>query len=331
MSNDLLEADCLTKEASDIAGDRVFNERLAKILIDGKDGEAQYEKVAAAGEIYIKRRLRERSIIRRVLDFDSVDESKLQKPTENGQEMPYLWGEFQNSSRGAVSLSMKDTADSETFSRDVFRVQFFVISTPEYYKNTFELAGHVQDTVKNLTEDMLLDVEEEEDRRSFSGADECVGPIDGVGLTGIPQNFYFGEFSRDTAADVDYLFSDRQVPHGLNVVNQRFAANWRKLDRSEAGGDMAQKLLFEGDKSLKEGNLGNVPYLFTSKNNIIPDNVMYQFATADYLGVAFEYQKPTMFMEKKKRMLYFSLEEIIAISFSNTEGVIRGTFENRQS
>jgi hypothetical protein len=47
--------------------------------------------------------------------------------------------------------------------------------------------------------------------------------------------------------------------------------------------------------------------------------------------VAFEYQKPTMFMEKKKRMLYFSLEEIIAISFANTEGVIRGTFENRES
>ena len=329
MSNDLLEAECLTKEASDIAGDRVFNERLAKIRSDGKDGEAQFFNDTAATEIYIKRRLRERSIIRRILDFDSADESKLQKGTD--QEMPYLWGEFQNLSRGAVSLSMKDTADSETFWRDTFRIQFFVISTPEYYKNTFELAGHVQDTVKNLTEDMLLDVEEEEDRRSFAGADECVGPIDGLGLTGIPQNFYFGEFSRETAADADYLFSDRQMPHGMNVVNQRFAAHWRKLDRSEAGGDMAQKLLFEGDKSLKEGNLGNVPYLFTSKNNIVPDNVMYQFATAEFLGCAFEYQKPTMFMEKKKRMLYFSLEEIIAISFANTEGVIRGTFENRVS
>ncbi len=328
MSYDLLEADCLTKEANDIAGDRVFNEQLARTLIDGRDGE--YEKVAAAGEIYIKRRLRERSLIRRILDFDTADESKLQKPPSN-DEMPFLWGEFQGNSRGAVSLSMKDTADSETFWRDTFKIQFFVISTPEYYKNTFELAGHVQDTVKNLTEDMLLDVEEEEDRRSFAGADECVGPLDGVGLTGIPQNFYFGEFSRETIADADYLFSDRQVPHGMNVVNQRFAANFRKFNRTEGGGDSAEKLLYEGDKSLKERNIGNVPYLFTSKNNIIPDNVMYQFATAEYLGVAFEYQKPTMFMEKKKRMLYFSLEEIIAISFANTEGVIRGTFENRES
>jgi hypothetical protein len=329
MSYDLLEAECLTKEANDIAGDRVFNEQLANTLINGADGK--YEKVAAAGEIYIKRRLRERSIVRRNLDFEGVDESKLQKPTDDSTEMPYLWGEFQNNSRGAVSLSMKDTADSETFWRNTFRIQFFVISTPEYYKNTFELVGHVQDTVKNLTEDMLLDVEEEEDRRWFAGCDEAVGPIDGVGLTGIPQNFYFGEFSRETVADQDYLFSDRQVPHAMNVVNQRFAAHFRKMNRTEMGGEMAQTLFLEGDQSLKTKNIGNVPYLFTSKNHIIPDNVVYQFANADYLGCAFEYQKPTMFMEKKKRMLYFSLEEIIAVAISNSEGVIRGVFENRPS
>ena len=317
----------LGKTAADIASDRVFNERLGQQLLESPDGKQ--EKFAAAGELYIRRFLRERAIVRRLLDFQPATDADLVRlPNE---EMPVIWGTLQNASKGAVSLSMKDTADQETFWRDTFIIRFFVVSTPEYYKNTFELKGHVQDTVKHLTEDMILDLEEEEDRHWFSASDDVVGPLDGTGRSGYQQHFYFGEFSRATHIDSQFLFTDKKLPKGINVVNERFMGNFQKLNRTEIGGDLSQEMFLRGGEALKEGVVGGVTHLFTAKNEYVPDNVMYKYTAADYLGISREHQKPTLFMEKKKRTLFFSLEEIIAMSIVNVAGVIKGVFQNSPS
>lgn len=315
------------KTASDIANDHVFNERLAQSLVESKDGPQT--KFAEAGDLYIRRSLRERSIVRRLLDFTPATDADLVRlPNE---EMPVIWGTLQNHSKGAVSLSMKDTADQETFWRDSFVVRFFVISTPEYYKNTFELKGHVQNTIKHLTEDMVLDLEEEEDRHWFAGSDDVVGPLDGVGASGYAQHFYFGEFTQATHIDSQFGFTDRKLPKGINVVNERFMGNFLKLPRTEIGGDLKQEMFLKGGEALSEGTIGGVQHLFTNKNEYVPNNVMYKYTAADYLGVARERVKPTLFMKKEKRTLFFSLEEIIAISIVNVAGVIKGVFENRPS
>ena len=315
------------KTASDIANDRVFNERLAQTLVDSSDG--RQTKFAEAGDLYIRRSLRERSIVRRLLDFEPATDADLVRlPNE---EMPVIWGTMQNHSKGAVSLSMKDTADQETFWRDAFVIRFFVISTPEYYKNTFELKGHVQDTIKHLTEDMILDIEEEEDRHWFTASDDIVGPLDDVGLSGFPQHFYFGEFTEATHIDSQFMFTDKKLPKGINVVNERFMANFLKLNRTAIGGDLNHEMFLKGGEAIREGTVGGTHHLFTNKNELVPNNTVYKYTAADYLGVAREHQKPTLFMEKKKRTLYFSLEEIIAMSIINVAGVIKGVFENRPS
>lgn len=324
----LLEQVQQVKEASDIVSDRVFNQELCQTIVEAREGKL--EKVAAPGDLYIKRRVRERSVIRRVLDFKPTSEAEYTKIPD--EEMPIIWGTLQNVSRGAVSLTMKDTASMDTFWRDTFKVRFFVISTPEYYKNEFELLGHPQDTVKHLTEDMLLDVEDEEDRHSFNGIDETVGAIGGTGASGLTQNFYFGAFSRDTYVDSKYIFTDRKLPRGVVVVNERFMANLEKLPHDLLGGPLSQDAFIKGGaETFKSGEINGQKHIFTSKNELVPNQTMYQFTAADHLGIAREYMAPTLYMEKKKRTIFFSLEEIIAIGLINTMGVNRGVFENAPS
>lgn len=325
----LLEQVQQAKQASDITANPVFNEALAESILNARDGNL--EKIAAPGDLYIKRRVRERSVVRRTLDFKPVGSGELTPiPSE---EMPIIWGTLQNMSRGAVTLTMKDTADMDTFWRDSFIVRFFVVSTPEYYKNEFELKGHPQDTLKHLTEDMLLDLEDEEDDHFFAGVNETVGTIGGVAATtGLTQNFYFGAFSRSTYVDSKYIFNDRKLPPGLVIVNERFMANLEKLPHDSIGGPISQDLFVKGGaETFREGMINGVKHLFTSKNHLVPNNVMYQFTAADYLGLAREYMAPTLYMEKKKRTLFVSLEEIIAIGLVNTMGVNRGVFENAPS
>jgi hypothetical protein len=303
---------------------RAMNDRYFRTLMDAPDGKL--EKQAKPGGLYIRRRMRERSIVRRLLEFETATESDLVVlPSE---ELPIMWGQLQNDSPGAVSMTFHDAVENETFWRDTFIVRFFVISTPEYYKNLWELKTHTHDTVKALTEDGLLDIEEEEDRRWFTASDDVVGPVNGVGDSGYIQNFYFGAFSRDHHVDSKYILADRQMPLGTFVVNQRFMANFEKMDRTEIGGDLSQDLFKQGGDALKDGKIGGVPHLFTSKNHIVPDDVVYHYTTPDYLGLAREYQKPTLYMRKEKRTIFFSIEEIIAITIANVGGVLKGIYQN---
>jgi len=322
---DLLEKAASYETASDLANDPVFNTRLAEEILDSRDG--QLTKQAGAGELYIMRRLRERSVIRRILEFKAPADGEL-APIPN-EEMPVVWGTLQQDSHGAVSLSMKDTASQESFWREDFIVRFFVISTPEYYKNEFELKGHPQDTVKNLTEDMLLDIEDQEDAHSWAGIDSVVGaPGEVSDKTGLLQHFFAGAFSRSTYTDVKYILRDRKLPQGIFVANERFMANFEKLPRNDIGGELSQDFWKKGGDALKDGVVGGVRHIFTSKNEFIPNQVLYQFTSQDYLGVAREYQPPTMFMEKKKRTIFFSLEEIIAIGIINGAGIVKCQFRN---
>lgn len=326
------------KAASDIANDKTFNERLARSIEAAGDGELVKE--AAAGSLYIKRRQRERSLVRRLCEFVPVSDEDLTRLPEENQ--PVMWGEMQNDTMPAMSLNFSDAVENETFWRRTFKVRFFVISSPEYYKNTWELKAHAHDTVKQFTEDVILDLEEEEDRHWFAGSDECVGPradsatalantVGGnpaIGLSGYIQNFWLGAWSRERYIDAKYLFNDVQMPLGTVVANKRFLANFEKLPDNEIG-SRAGDLFFDGaDAVLASGKINGVPHLFTTKNYLVPDNTIYQYTTPEYLGFCREYQAPTMSMRREKRTIYFSAEEIIAMAIVNVAGVRKGVFEN---
>lgn len=337
---DMMDVDAFgqEKKASDIADDHIFNERLFRSIENAPDGELN--KQAAAGGFYIKRRQRERSVVRRLVDFSPVTEDDLHPDPDEDQ--PIMWGEIQNDTMPAMSLGFADAVENETFWRKTFKVRFFVISSPEYYKNIWELKTHSHETVKQFTEDVLIDIDDEEDRHWFRGCDDVVGPradaaaglantaggSPAVGLSGYIQNFWFGAWSRENQVDSKYILKGRQMPVGNIVANQRFLANFEKLPDSEIG-SRAGDLFFEGaDKALASRVINGIPHLFTSKNYLVPDDVVYQFTDPEYLGFCREYQPPTMTMYRKKRTIFFSVEEIVCMAIVNAGGVIKGIFRN---
>lgn len=310
-------------EAKDIVQDRVFNEKLFNTIQENENGVQK--EAAEAGSRYIRTSLRENGFTRRILPFETVTDADLTPLPD--QEMPVVWGEMQIDSQGARSISMKDTADTDFFWKKTFVCKFFIITTPEYAKNTFELKGHVNDTVKILTEQNLKDMETEEDTRWINECDDIVGTAGGNGQAGFPQNFRVGTFARASHTDVQFLLTDRRLPNGTFLGNQRFVGNFQKLDRSEVGGDLSQDMWRDGaQETLKNGIVGGVPHLFTIKNDLVGNDTLYLFTQPKFLGVACEYQKPTLYVKKEKHTLTFSADEIIAMTIANVAGVAKATF-----
>ena len=326
------------KSAADIANDPQFNQRLYRSIEAAPEGELTKE--AKAGGLFIKRRQRERSVVRRLNDFETATDDDLVRLPDDDE--PCMWGEIQNDTMPAMSLGFDDAVENETFWRKTFKVKFFVISSPEYYKNIWELKTHAHDTVKQFTEDVLIDIDEEEDRHWFGACEEVVGPradtgtalsntVGGspaVGLSGEIQNFWLGAWSRDTCVDSKYIFKDRSLPLGTVVANHRYLSHFEKLPDSEIG-SRAGDLFFDGaDEALKSGVINGVPHLFTTKSYLVPNDVIFQFTKPDYLGFCREYQAPTMSMRREKRTIFFSVEEIVAMAIVHTGGILKGYFAN---
>lgn len=312
-----------TENIKDILQDSAFNQRVYNNIAESPDGIQK--EAAAAGSRLIYKELRENGFHRRVIPFETVTDADLHPLPD--EEMPVVWGEMQIDSPAARSMSMKDATETEFFWKETFVCRFYVISTPEFAKNTFELKSHVNDTVKLLTEQSLKDIETEEDIRGINDWDDIVGAVGGTGAAGFTQNFAVGPFTRASYTDAQYLLSDRRLPVGVALANQRFIGNIQKLPRSEIGGDIAQEMFMQGAKKvIKSGVIGGIPHLFTIKNNLIPNDTMYLFAEPKFFGMACEYQKPTLYVRKKKRMLYFSADEIVASSCVNVAAVVKVQF-----
>ncbi len=330
----------LDKCASDIAEDQSLNVKIASIIADAPEGVEGLTKVAAAGSLFIKRKQRERSVVRRLNDFVPTSDSDLVRVPDEDQ--PILWGEIQSDTAPALSINFDDAVENETFWRRTFKVRFFVVASREYYKNEWELKAHAHDTIKQITEDTLIDVDDEEDRHWFTGSDECVGPradssaaLDNtfggspaVGLSGSIQNFWLGAWSRERAVDSKYLFKDRQLPLSKIVANHRYMANFEKLTDAEIGSRAGDMFMNRADAALAEMDPLGIPHLFTQKSWLVPDDTIYLYTDKEHLGFCREYKAPTMSMRKEKRTVYFSVEEIIAMAIVNTAGVLKGLFRN---
>lgn len=308
-----------------IEGVEVLNRQLLSSIIDAQDGPN--EKVAAASTNMIRRKLRENGFSRLILPYKQVSDEDLSYLPDT--ELPVIVEEMEPDSPGAKSVTFNDTADTRTYRMDKFVVYFSKIVTPEFTKNVDELRTYKSDLRGVITDNALKDVQTEEDGRFTKTIDRIVGSVAGVGEAGVAQNFEVaGGITRDTYVEILSYLEDRRLNNGVFLMNRKTAKQFLRWDRAEIGGDLAEKLVRDGLSALDEGKVMGIRHIFTIKSELVPDNVVYQFAEPNYLGRAYVLQNITMYVEKKKDILRFSAMEKIGVTIANVASVNKVKFVN---
>lgn len=301
----------------------VMNRQLLSAIIDAADGPN--EKVASASTNMIRRKLRENGFSRLILPYKQVSDDDLAYLPDT--ELPVIVEEMEPESPGAKSISFNDTADTRFYRMDKFVVYFSKITTPEFTKNVDELRTYKSDLRGVITDNALKDIQTEEDGRFIKTVDRIVGAVSGTGEAGVAQNFNVsGGITRDTYVTILSYLEDRRLNNGVFLMNRKTAKQFLTWDRTEMGGDLAQKLAIDGLSALDEGKVMGIRHIFTIKSELVPDNVVYQFAEPNYLGRAYVLQNVTMYVEKKKDILRFSAQEKIGVTIANVASVNKVTF-----
>lgn len=301
----------------------VLNRKLLDAINESPDGYLKSASEAASS--MIRRKLRENGFARAIIPHKQVSNEDLTYLPDT--ELPVVVEEMEPDSPGAKSITFNDSADTATYRMDKFVVYFAKIVTREFTKNVDELRTYKSDLRGVITDNSLKDMQTEEDGRFIKTIDTIVGSATGVGQSGFQQNFELqGDITRDTYVEILSHLEDRRLNNGVFLMNRRTAKKFLKWDRTEIGGDLAQDLFKDGLTSLNEGKIMGIRHIFTIKDELVPNQVVYQFAEPNYLGRAYILQNTTMYVEKKKDILRFSAMEKIGITVANVAGAAKSKF-----
>lgn len=299
------------------------NQRMLEQLLDAGDG--QIKEAATAGTNMIRRRIREEGFTRRILPPQTVTNDDLDRVVTH--DRPVIIEDMEPLSKGAKTMSFGDTADTEFYYGNKFVCLFDVVTTPEFTKDINELRTYRMDLRQVITDNSLKDIQTQEDGNFIATADAIVGASNGVGASGLQQNFVIpNSITRESYTNVLSYLENQNLNNGVILMNRKTAKEFLKFDRDEMGGDLAQDLLKNGLSALTEATIFGTKHIFTIKRDLVPDNVIYIFAEPQFLGKFYTLSEVVMYVEKKKDILRTSARETISVTVANVAGIAKATF-----
>ena len=295
---------------NDQALGRVITSNWVQLIEDGMEKKA---RVSATS--YIRSFLREEGIARKIISPIMLSDDQLDKAL--GTDKPRKIIELEPDSR-ATYVPFRGMGPIKYFTGQNYEVVFGKIMSQRFSKSILELKTYDNDIRKILSDNAAKDIHTEEDGSFFA---TCAAI---VGNNPAQQDLTFvGGFTRNNLAESLKALPTARMPIGCLVMNDVTAKEILKWDDTHVGDAVVSDHYYNGVTS---GKLLGIKTIFTIKNDIIPDNVVWQFTTEDFLGKFFILLEPTVYIKTEADMLTFWIYESIGIGIGNTRGVIRTTF-----
>lgn len=297
-------------------------------FLDSLNG-GNMEKLASVSSELTLKKMREDSFASAILPFHDCNDNTLFDRMVNREDL-FIILDMESDQFGAKTLSFNNTADQRDFRGDQYVLTFVKHSTPFFTKNVDYLRTYRYDIRQMVIDRAALDLGRQRDVMLINGVNEIVGTPGSTTDDGLQQNIcYQGALTKEKHAYLPSLLDDRRIPVGVHLCNKRTASQiltWdpEVIERSKDG--ITEKITFEGLGAFDKLRIHGVDYVVTIKNDLVPNGVIYQFGTPDFLGKAGVLEQPTMYVEKKEDILTWHAVEKVGMAIGNTAAVNKITF-----
>jgi len=303
--------------------------------IDAADDISSMSKQAAAATEIIRTRIREDGFQRKILPFKKISNSDCNELPDT--ELPAVIELLEPDSPASKSISYNDTPNSVQFRAEKFVVLIHTITTEELTKNINELRMYRHDVQSVVVDNLLRDISVEEDATFMSDMSRIVGsdsgnPVDyPTGYTGAEQNVKIdSKIDRESYKLTRNFLEDRNLIIGTALINRRTANEFIGWDRNEIGGDLAQATAQKGLKGLGSFEVMGIPHIATIKRDLVANGEVWQFAPANFLGVAYMLEDVKLTIKKEYDIIRIRANEQIGVAIGNTNGVQRVEFTKQR-
>lgn len=286
---------------------------LNKAFIDAaRNGDMR--KCAAAGELYIRTRMREAPFSRKILPPIEVTKEDCQRSLHH-DTLSIMKDIAPNAE--AVSLTFRGQPDHEYITGKRFEIGFFKIKSKRYEKDEAELLAYEMPITQLIEEDVVKMMQKEEDKNFMDQVNDIVVH------TGKNINIT----TSDHLIDKNSIIELRKQLDGDELETAcMLMSKTTFLDLSRFNSDivdnMAGDFLINGYKS---GTLLGVPVYVTLKEDLVKHNEVYAFAAPEYLGYFYTLGQPKFWVKSEEDIFQFTGWELIGIGFGNIRGMAKLT------
>lgn len=271
-------------------------------LLDG----GQIKEAQDMATNFTRIRIRESSVFEKVMPSVKISDDELTPQLDTDKNVKLV--EREPNSPGACTIPLGTQPVQYYFRGDRYPVFFDRIVTPKFTKDVSELRTYGMDIRQVLSDNAILDMDWEFDRKMLAAVDSVVGAEGSiVPETGIVQNRKIVDalgITRNSLFELTKILPET-FAHLMGVsllVNNITIADVAKFGRDEAGGDLSEAMFVEG---FQQKRLLGINWIVTNKTDLVPNSTFYIFASPEFIGKSFVLEDVTLYLDKRAYNLEF--------------------------
>lgn len=297
-----------------VSADLVNGAFLDKIFTAGQVKQA--EEVAS---LYIRQRLYEDGILRRLFDHRVVTPDELDPDVET-KDQPSIVCEIEPEATKATFVPFKGTGERRYYTGQRFRVPFGKVEAERITKSKFELMTIRMPIQQWLQENQVKAIQHEEDKLFIDTINEICE--DNATEQKITFDMSASNFKNAITAGMQALTRMR-LPRGKILMHTNTFDESLKLKTEDIGFTPQEERFRKGVDG--EDTFLGYPVTKTIKSDLVPEDTIYFFTQPEYFCKFFLLQDATLFLETRADMITFHTYEAPGFAIGNTKGVVKLT------
>lgn len=302
----------------------------------------QVQKAAQVNDAYIQTTLREEIFCTKLVPESPIADADIQSDI-NGEI--YAQYELQPDSPGGLYIPLGSLPPSEIMAGNKFRMNFGRIMTPEFNADIDKLRGYKTPLPQVMMEQSLKDTATLRDARFLQTLNRIVaegksgalsaGSSHAQARTGKIQwkraasggvnisNFVEAKKMMIRGSTTAGLEGRYRLRNYIALVNDATAQDFLKLDTTQVGDTTKGQMFKDG---LTTDTFLGLKAIFTIKDDLLPDNVLFTFPAPEFIGKSHTLQDWTTFMERRGPMISTFAYWFGGMAIGNIAGVCRYDF-----
>jgi len=284
----------------------------------------------AAGNVneYLRLRAREDGFARKIQPPLPATPADLDRQVDTVK--PVIVKDMEPNSPAAYSVPFGTVPMNHYMDAPRYRIMFDRIMSHRFTADVANLMTYDMDIRAIFNDLMLKDILAEEDRKYMITLNTLCGAQDDVSdphvqAVGAYGNAEVGSMDRTALANAMKALpsTNRHLNPASVLINNVTIWDVVAMDHDEIGGPLAEELLLRG---FAEREMLGVKWMITIKTDLVPDDVIYQFAAPKFLGDFYTFEDVTVSTKHENFLFEMFAYEMIGATIKNEGAVARAEF-----
>lgn len=274
-------------------------------------------KVADAGNLYVKLRMREYPFCRVILPPTPITQADCQRSLTNDtlSVIKDIAPEAE-----AVSLTFRGKPDHRYITGSRYEIGIHKISSLMYTKEEAELMAYEAPITTLIEEDIVKVMQKEEDAHFIQQCEDIVSRPNGKS---IELKTASGKIDKSALTFLTNALDGDELETACFLMAKTTWNDWA-AQGSEVFDIGAWDVAKNG---YKEGTILGRKCVVTLKEDLVPNNVVWAFASPEYLGHMFTLGDAKFWVDSEAEQIFMKGWEYIGMGFGNTKAIAKLTIK----